>query len=229
MEKKGKISFERLSAVQEAFDEIIRLNHSYAPILSQIKDAYDEYLLFKLSQQGRAALLHVPGPPLPTNQYKMSPDLLKLKKQVHELEVKSRVLLCENIRLREELYRSTMSFDEELALLHKEGNEAVAFEMMRRGMLTPEAADYATKVDHLHRQIADKRDAINEEVLKRDGQVHLTVCNNLEQCLREVELETQKLQRLKKQLKKDINVSFSLKRESGWALIYVCRKVNNSS
>ena len=56
-------------------------------------------------------------------------------------------------RLREELYRSTMSFDEELALLHKEGNEAVAFEMMRRGMLTPEAADYATKVDHLHRQV----------------------------------------------------------------------------
>lgn len=202
--KEGGISFERLTAFRDAFDDVVRLSEPYCPQLNQIKNVYNEHIMLMLSQQQRTGGLYLPGPPLPPLQpmSKSKRDLDRLKKKVHQLEVESRVLLHENERLRCELSEEIARHEEEMARICEEGEEAI----IRILEQTHPPKDYAARVEELQEEIVRKQMAISKEYRSRKGSVPLTVCNNLEQCLREVEIETQKDQRKNLRLREGLEV-----------------------
>ncbi len=116
-DKQNAVSFDRLSEYRDAFEEIVKTSGAFSPLLHEIKvsygthlcfidnwfsqDVYNQYLMTAVSQQQEYEPTEriTQDLSLSTHDEKgTSSDLLQLKKQLHHLEVESRVLLQDNIR-----------------------------------------------------------------------------------------------------------------------------------
>ena len=111
---------------------------------------------------------------------------------------------CCYLRLCHQLSQEIVFHEKELSIIHQEGKA----EIDRVLTQTPPPKDYAAKVEDLQEKVRDnslglagplwtslllqivqRQDAISKEYQSRKGSVPLTVCHNLEQCLREVEVQ----------------------------------------
>ncbi|XP_064394313.1 uncharacterized protein LOC135341638 [Halichondria panicea] len=205
-DQKKTVSFDRLSEYRDAFEEIVKTSGAFSPLLNEIQNIYNQYLMTAVSQQQEYEPTRsiTQDLSLSTPDEKgTSKDLLQLKKQLHHLEVESRVLLQDNNRLREELSK------EKEHHTHRKHQEMARIDSLKNHPVSPYTSsthvqDYATQVESLQLKIAEERQAIATTIYHRKGKIPLSVCHNLEQCLREAEIETQKYQRHSEHLLQEI-------------------------
>lgn len=180
----------RLAELQRLFDNLIKSSGVFARLLQFIKDVYTE----AMSSVMMYSYVHPRKHSSDCDAIQpASVELLQLKKQLHQLEVESRVILQENDRLRKELSSQLLS-----KMNIQDGRESQ--------VPPPPVEDYAHKVEKLQLQIAKQHASIAEVARARKGRVPLSVCHQLEQCLREAEIEIKKQQRHRDHLTEQIRI-----------------------
>lgn len=182
----SEVPLEKLSIHSDAFDEVIKASGVYYPLLRIIKESYDRYVLLQLKDEqidSRIQLVVTPEQP-----FIESASLRQLKLRVSKLETHYKLAVEKNTRLKSVLLNEMQAHTkimEDITVTQPCPDE-------QNDMLP---ADYSTMVESLQLQIANYQDALQEVMAKKMGKVPISVCQQLEQCLREVELEIQKLQK----------------------------------
>ncbi|KAL5475352.1 hypothetical protein EMCRGX_G025153 [Ephydatia muelleri] len=179
-----EVSLERLSVHSDAFDGVIKVSGVYSRLLERIKESYDKYVLLQLKHEqsdSRIQLAATPEQPITE-----SVTLRKLKSRVSKLETHFKLTVEESARLKSLLLNEklthTNTMESFATIPPDEQNEVLP-------------SSYGAKVENLQLQIANEQGALQEVMARRLGKVPISVCYQLEQCVREVELEIQKLQK----------------------------------
>ncbi|XP_031560594.1 uncharacterized protein LOC116296678 [Actinia tenebrosa] len=183
-------NFHRLQIYTDIWQEIIDHSDTFGGILKSIKDEYDNYMSYLLDTQrpSQHKLLYHHLDSLAQDQ-SVSGELKKEQERVAMFEKEARSLLEENERLKIELKEEEDKAAEELANVAKETQAPKA-----QVHVEDVPKDLEEQVNDLHTQIFEKLEAI--EALKRHQRqecVPVSVCHHLEQCVKETEVDIQKL------------------------------------
>ncbi|XP_068698111.1 uncharacterized protein C6orf118-like isoform X1 [Montipora foliosa] len=183
-------NFLRLQLYNQVLDEIIADSQTFGPLLTRIKDEYDSYMSHLLDtqkpSQHKVLYHHIDS----LSENPSASDKLKdEEKRVQALEKEARVLLDENARLTQVLHEEEVRTSEELqakVVVEPQAKASVHIEEVPK--------DLEEQVEELHAQILAQLDHIDD--IKRHQKeycVPVTVCQHLEHCIKETEVDIQKL------------------------------------
>ncbi|XP_073229884.1 uncharacterized protein C6orf118-like [Porites lutea] len=184
-------NFHRLQLYNRCFDEIIGQSSTFGPLLRKIKDEYDSYMSHLLDTQkpSQHKVLYHHIDSLSENP-STSDKLKEEEKRVENLEKEARLLLEENARLtavlRDEELKASEESDINVKVAESQAKVSVHIEEVPK--------DLEEQVEELHAQILAQLDCIDD--IKRHQKeycVPITVCQHLEQCIKETEVDIQKL------------------------------------
>ncbi|ESO94807.1 hypothetical protein LOTGIDRAFT_232257 [Lottia gigantea] len=199
---KGHVSgpnFHKLQVHSNVFDDITEESPTFKFILQDIKSAYDDYISKLLdTQTAKHQLLHDQVEQMAANAKTQPEELEFVKNKVEDYEIEAKWLLEENQRLREAVREET-----DLLALTPE-IEPIPKVISVRNDEPP--AELSEELQHTKALILEKMDALNKlHANLREDHVPLTVCTHLEQCIKETEIEVQKLLKQNEYFEKSIN------------------------
>lgn len=194
-------NFHKLQVYSNVLEDLIEESPTFTYILKSIKMEYDNYISKLLDQQSpdhtkklrtQAELMLYRGTSRPQ-------ELQEAENKVSTLEEKAKSLLETNERLRKELL-------EEEELLSREPTEPEPRVQLASTYHEEPMAELADEIEHVKALILEKLDDLNALRTKlREEYVPLTVCNHLEQCIKETEVEVQKLLKQNEYLERSIS------------------------
>lgn len=194
-------NFHKLQVYSNVLEDLIEESPTFTYILKSIKMEYDNYISKLLDQQSpdhtkklrtQAELMLYRGTSRPQ-------ELQEAENKVSTLEEKAKSLLENNERLRKELL-------EEEELLSREPTEPEPRVQLASTYHEEPMAELADEIEHVKALILEKLDDLNALRTKlREEYVPLTVCNHLEQCIKETEVEVQKLLKQNEYLERSIS------------------------
>ncbi|XP_058952483.2 uncharacterized protein C6orf118-like [Pocillopora verrucosa] len=182
-------NFHRLQIYDRCLAEIIAESRTFGPLLQRIKDEYDSYLTYLLDtqkpSQHKVLYHHINS----FSENASTSDKLKAEeKRVETLEREARHLLEENDSLAKLLREEEQKAAEDLKAVTVEPQAKVSVHIEE----VPK--DLEEQVEDLHAQILSQLDCIDD--IKRHQKeycIPITVCQHLEQCVKETEVDIQKL------------------------------------
>lgn len=182
-------SFYRLQAYSDCWEHLIKYSTEHEYSLKQIKDSYDNYVNVLLDSQVSSKLsLHDNIHLLDTD----SDEVRKQVKQAQENVERNKLQVMEKLRHNERL-RAELAKENELDTIELE-NTKNKYNESRVDFGEKKPKDLSEQVQELHAKIEDQLYEIQR--LRKDekeSHVPLAVCYRLEQCLKETEVDIQKL------------------------------------
>ncbi|XP_015760014.1 PREDICTED: uncharacterized protein C6orf118-like [Acropora digitifera] len=183
-------NFHRLQIYNAIFDGIIADSQTFGPILRRIKDEYDNYMTHLLDtqkpSQHQVLYHHIDSL---SEKPSISDKLKEEEKRVNALEDEARLLLDENARLTQVLHEEELNASEELEskiTVEPQAKPSVHIEEVPK--------DLEEQVEELHAQILAELDRIDDiKRHQREYCVPVSVCQHLEHCIKETEVDIQKL------------------------------------
>lgn len=182
-------NFHKLQVFSNSFEDLIEETSTFGYILKHIKTEYDNYITKLLDSQTpqHSRLLRDQVQQMSAHGTSRPLELGEEKKRVANLEDEARKLLDENQKLRqqvkeeEEWDRNTP--DTELPVVQ-----------VSSIFVDDTPIELADELEHGKALILEKLDALTDLRRKlRQEFVPMTVCTHLEQCIKETEIEVQKL------------------------------------
>ncbi|XP_062582190.1 uncharacterized protein LOC134243957 [Saccostrea cucullata] len=194
-------NFHKLQVYSNVLEDLIEESPTFSYILREIKTEYDNYISKLLDQQSpdhtkklrtQVELMVFRGTSRPK-------ELEEAENKVVKLEDKAKSLLENNERLRKALL-------EEEELLAREPSEPEPRIQLASAYHEEPTAELADEIEHVKALILEKLDDLNALRTKlREEYVPLTVCTHLEQCIKETEVEVQKLLKQNEYLERSIS------------------------
>ncbi|XP_041354088.1 uncharacterized protein LOC121371913 [Gigantopelta aegis] len=180
-------NFHKLQVYSDIFEDLIQDSPTFSYILGCIKVAYDNYITKLLdSQTAQHHLLQEQVDQMALRGTSRPKDLQFIVDKLDSLEELAKEELNTNNRLRDEVREET----EWLANCPEQ--EPVQSTVVR--MVEEAEPDLADEIEHIKALILEKLDVLNAlRTELKDNCVPLTVCTHLEQCIKETEIEVQKL------------------------------------
>ncbi|XP_046378617.2 uncharacterized protein C6orf118-like [Haliotis rufescens] len=182
-------NFHKLQVYSDTFEDLIQESPTFAYILRCIKSEYDNYIASLLD--GQTAQHHVlqdQVDQMAARGTSRPRELFTATERLASLEEYAKTLLQKNEQMREEVREQT----EWLATAPEpEPVPTIGLAPVHYKDTQMELAD---EIEHVKALILEKLDALNAlRCHLRDECVPLTVCTHLEQCIKETEVEVQKL------------------------------------
>lgn len=192
-------NFHKLQVYSNIYEDLMAESVTFAYVLRSVKTEYDNYISRLLDKQTpqNSRMLRDQVQQMTSRGTSRPKDLNDAKQKVISLEEKATQSLEENDRLRKKL-------EEEKVWLENVPTpepRAVTTSVYREEP-PPELCD---EIEHVKSQILEKLDDLQDLRTKlRAAFVPLTVCSHLEQCIKETEIEVQKLLKQNEYLEKTI-------------------------
>ncbi|KAL5010730.1 hypothetical protein ScPMuIL_013035 [Solemya velum] len=181
-------NFHRLQVFSNAFEELLEETTTFEVILKNIKTEYDCYIAKLLDAQNpqHSHMLRDQVENMMVRGTSRPQELREAKTKVFEQEAEAKLKLKRNGELRKEVSEE----EEWLANAPEPESPQVVTSVYHDDV----PAELADEIEHAKALIMEKLDAVNDLRSKlREDYVPLTVCNHLEQCIKETEVEVQKL------------------------------------
>lgn len=181
------INFHKLQVHSNTLEDIIQESPTFSYILRSIKEEYDNYIAWLLDHQtSQHQVLREQVQQMATRGTSRPAELNKAIMRVQELTHEAVEQLQLNQRLREDVDKER----EWLATAPEIITEAVPKTILHRD----QPLELADEIENLKAIILEKIDEENAlRARLRDEYVPMTVCTHLEQCIKETEVEVQKL------------------------------------
>lgn len=182
-------NFHKLQVFSNNFEDLIDETPTFGYMLKCIKSEYDNYITKLLDSQTpqHSRLLRDQVQQMSTRGTSRPKELTEAKDRVDRLEKEAKAMLEENQRLREQVKEE----QEWLANAPEPEPPQLVVTSIFVDDIPVELAD---EIEHDKAMILEKLDALNDLRRKlRQEYVPLTVCTHLEQCIKETEIEVQKL------------------------------------
>lgn len=185
-------NFHRLQAHSDCFSEVIEQSTTFSRLLKLIKDEYDSYLAYILEQnrvtRHRTLYSQIPS----ISKAKSVAEAVRLQQiRLENLENEVRLLLNENDRL-----RANTGKERELEIpipapsVHCSEHSG----LQTRVHVEAVAKDLQEQVEDLHSEIAHELETLDEmRKYQRENCVPSSVCQHFEQCIKETEVDIQKM------------------------------------
>lgn len=181
-------NFHKLQVFSNNFEDLIEETPTFGYMLKCIKSEYDNYITKLLDSQTpqHSRLLRDQVQQMSARGTSRPQDLEEAKRRVADFEMEAKSLLEENQKLRQQV------LEEEEWLANAPEPEPPTKIVSKFVDDTP--VELADELEHRKALILEKLDALNDLRRKlRQEYVPLTVCTHLEQCIKETEIEVQKL------------------------------------
>ncbi|XP_059143997.1 uncharacterized protein LOC131931269 isoform X2 [Physella acuta] len=182
------IGLDRLQVFSNIFVNIIEESQTFCYLLSSIKAEYDSYLAILLkSQLSHLDLLKHQVVNFTSRGLSRPREMTLAIQKLDRLEENARVLLDLNRKLKDELRRDiqTLSKTPEIPAKRTPIGSQPKLE---------QAIDLSQELENVKALILEKLDEFNAvHVRLREDYVPTTVCTHLEECIKETEVEVQKL------------------------------------
>lgn len=182
-------NFHKLQVFSNSLEDLIDETPTFGFILKCIKSEYDNYITKLLDSQTpqHSRLLRDQVEQMSARGTSRPDELHDVKSKVWKLENQAKELLEENKRLRD------MVAEEEDWLNNAPEPEPPQMQVTKL-YVDDTPVELADEIEHGKALILEKLDALTElRTRLRQDHVPLTVCNHLEQCIKETEIEVQKL------------------------------------
>lgn len=182
-------NFHKLQVFSNNFEDLIDETPTFGYMLKCIKAEYDNYITRLLDSQTpqHSRLLRDQVQQMSARGTSRPQELGEAKKRVEEYEKEAKDLLAENQKLR------LLVREEEEWLANAPEPEPPALPVTSI-FVDDTPVELADELEHRKALILEKLDALNDLRRKlRQEYVPLTVCTHLEQCIKETEIEVQKL------------------------------------
>lgn len=182
-------NFHKLQVFSNSFEDLIDETPTFGYMLKCIKSEYDNYITRLLDSQTpqHSRLLRDQVQQMSARGTSRPQELSDAKQKVEDLEQEAKELLAENQKLRQQVY------EEEEWLANAPEPEPPSIPVTRI-FVDDTPVELADELEHRKALILEKLDALNDLRRKlRQEYVPLTVCTHLEQCIKETEIEVQKL------------------------------------
>lgn len=182
-------NFHKLQVFSNNFEDMIEETPTFGFMLKCIKTEYDSYITKLLDSQTpqHSRLLRDQVQQMSNRGTSRPKELNESKERVERLENEAKQLLEENQRLREQVS------EEEEWLANAPEPEPPQIQV-KSIFVDDTPVELADEIEHGKALILEKLDALNDLHRKlRQEYVPLTVCTHLEQCIKETEIEVQKL------------------------------------
>jgi len=200
----GVPSFYKLQAYSDCWSDVIQLSKIFGNALQMIKDEYDRYISLLLDLQevqndgllGKIDLLS-------EQASSMAEHVRKEQVEIEDLEKQAMELLNENERLRKEKieHKGPKEQGSKFTLPDRASIEKKSHRSSGR------KKDLEEQVGELHAQIEDQLKLLEDLKTERhEKYVPVIVCQRLENCIKETELEIQKLLKQNGFLEKKIDI-----------------------
>ncbi|XP_060072093.1 uncharacterized protein LOC132551964 [Ylistrum balloti] len=181
-------NFHKLQIYSNTFEDLIEDSPTFVYILRAVKTEYDNYISKLLDTQTpqHSKLLKEQVEQMASRGALRHDDLQDAKDRVSHLEQKAKDKLEEN----EQLRRLVEEEEEWLTNIPQPDLQRKKSSVYRE----EGPAELADEIEHAKALILEKLDDLNNLRTKlREQYVPLTVCTHLEQCIKETEVEVQKL------------------------------------
>lgn len=184
-------NFHRLQAYSDCFSEIIEQSKTFSRLLKLIKHEYDSYLAYTLDENrvSRHKALYSQMPSL-AKAKSVAEAVQEQQKMLETAEDEVSRLLTENERLREEMMR------EKQKPVTTTTDEVIESESTLKTRVHVEEVpkDFQEQVEDFHCQIANQLETLEKmRKYQRENCVPSSVCQSFEQCIKETEVDIQKL------------------------------------
>ncbi|XP_045197456.2 uncharacterized protein LOC123552124 [Mercenaria mercenaria] len=182
-------NFHKLQVFSNNFEDLIDETPTFGYMLKCIKSEYDNYITKLLDSQTpqHSRLLRDQVQQMSARGTSRPQELGEAKKRVDKFENEAKTLLEENQKLRQQVQ------EEEERLANAPEPEPQAIQVVNL-FVDDTPVELADELEHGKALILEKLDALNDLRRKlRQEYVPLTVCTHLEQCIKETEIEVQKL------------------------------------
>ncbi|KAL3881281.1 hypothetical protein ACJMK2_027736 [Sinanodonta woodiana] len=183
-------NFHKLQIYSNSFEDLIDDTPTFGYILKCIKAEYDNYItkLLDSQTQKHSQLLREQVEQMSTRGATRPHELHNIKELVHKLEEEAKRYLEINQSLRDEVKA------EEEWLQNAPEPEPGPSHVVASVYVDETPVELEDEIQHAKALILEKLDALNElRTRLREQFVPLTVCTHLEQCIKETEVEVQKL------------------------------------
>lgn len=183
----GSLSLKRLECFSNSFEDLIANSPAFGSILKAIKAEYDNYISYLLDiHLSHGKILQEEVQQMSQGSLPTQLSLSQAKQKLEELESSAVELLQTTARLQKEI-------DDENVIANAKNLGIIKEELVKP--ITPQSSvDVYTEVELLRVAILSRMDELNstrENIL--ENYVPISVCNNLEHCIKETEVELQKL------------------------------------
>ncbi|XP_052240710.1 uncharacterized protein LOC127851149 isoform X2 [Dreissena polymorpha] len=203
-------NFHKLQVYSNSFEDLIDETQTFGYMLKCIKSEYDNYITRLLDSQTpqHSRLLRDQVQQMSVRGTSRPQELEEAKQRVARQEDQARNLLAENERLRREVA------EEADWLANAPEPEPPSIPIIQR-YVDDTPIELAEEIEHIKALILEKLDALTELRRKlRLEFVPLTVCTHLEQCIKETQIEVQKLLKQNEYFERSNNEMESELRES---------------
>ncbi|XP_060568809.1 uncharacterized protein LOC132727379 [Ruditapes philippinarum] len=181
-------NFHKLQVFSNNFEDLIDETPTFGYMLKCIKSEYDNYITKLLDSQTpqHSRLLRDQVQQMSARGTSRPQELGEAKKKVENFEEEAKELLEKNQKLRQQVKEE----EEWLANVQNQPPSLPVVSMF----VDDSPVELAEELEHGKALILEKLDALNDLRRKlRKEYVPLTVCTHLEQCIKETEIEVQKL------------------------------------
>lgn len=182
-------NFHKLQVFSNNFEDLIDETPTFGYMLKCIKSEYDNYITKLLDSQTpqHSRLLRDQVQQMSARGTSRPQELGEAKKKVENFEEEAKELLEKNQKLRQQVK------EEEEWLANVPEPEPPSLPVVSM-FVDDSPVELAEELEHGKALILEKLDALNDLRRKlRKEYVPLTVCTHLEQCIKETEIEVQKL------------------------------------
>jgi len=196
-------NFHRLQVFSNVLEDVIEESPTFNYILRCVKTEYDNYIASLLDGQSSTQHLLREQVDQMTSRGTSRPDQMSAAMdRLHRLETEAKALLDTNQRLKEDVIEGNKQLNQTPDAQNK--RTIPSFQGARQ---TPavggggggysrkdEKVELALELEHTKALILEKMDELADMRVKlREEFVPMTVCTHLEQCIKETEVEVQKL------------------------------------
>jgi len=183
-------NFHRLQVFSNVLEDVVDESPTFNFILRCIKTEYDNYIAGLLdSQTSQQHLLRDQVDQMASRGTSRPDHLSQVMQRLHTLEVEAKSQLDLNQRLRDDVAHET-------ELLNKSPENPISRRTPPVGGFSKkdEKVELCLELENMKALILEKMDELGElRVRLREKFVPVTVCTHLEQCIKETEVEVQKL------------------------------------
>ncbi|GFR57690.1 hypothetical protein ElyMa_001751800 [Elysia marginata] len=182
-------NFHRLQVFSNVLDDVVEESPTFNYILRCIKNEYDNYIAKLLDgQTSQQHLLRDQVDQMASRGTSRPGEMEAATQKLLGLEQEARAQLDRNERLKEELKTERENLNKTPEVPAKRAPQAGSFSRKE------EPVELSLELENMKALILEKLDDLNAlRVQLREEYVPVTVCTHLEQCIKETEVEVQKL------------------------------------
>lgn len=189
-------NFHRLQVFSNVLEDVIDESPTFNYVLGCIKTEYDNYIAKLLDgQQSQQHILRDQVDHMAERGTSRPDDMQAAMDKLHRLEKEGKHLLDMNTRLRDDVATETELLNKEPEHQRKKHRYAARRTSPSGGFSKKEEkVELSLELEHMKALILEKMDELAAMRVKlREEFVPMTVCTHLEQCIKETEVEVQKL------------------------------------